>query len=84
MGAERLVCVGCGASYPASEHFCPACGLPLTHEAAPGGEPVSERHRLARKIKPQLAEGDLVRVAGDAAGQWRCCSWSPSSVRRWW
>jgi|SRR5437588_1592603 len=64
MGAERLVCVGCGASYPASEHFCPACGLPLTHEAAPGGEPVSERHRLARKIKPQLAEGDLVRVAG--------------------
>jgi hypothetical protein len=25
---------------------------------------VTERHRRARKIKPQLAEGDLVRVAG--------------------
>jgi hypothetical protein len=27
-------------------------------------EPVSERHERARKIKPQLAEGELVRVAG--------------------
>jgi hypothetical protein len=27
-------------------------------------EPVSERHERARKIKPQLAEGPLVRVAG--------------------
>jgi hypothetical protein len=25
---------------------------------------VSERHRIARKIKPQLSEGRLVRVAG--------------------
>lgn len=27
-------------------------------------EPTSERHERARKIKPQLAEGDLVRVVG--------------------
>ncbi len=27
-------------------------------------ERISERHRRARKIKPQLAEGPLVRVAG--------------------
>jgi hypothetical protein len=26
--------------------------------------PVSERHQRARKVKPQLAEGDLVKVAG--------------------
>jgi hypothetical protein len=26
--------------------------------------PVSERHERARKIKPQLAEGKLIRVAG--------------------
>jgi hypothetical protein len=26
--------------------------------------PVSERHERARKVKPQLAEGDLVKVAG--------------------
>jgi ribosomal protein L37E len=65
MGAEPLVCVRCGASYPASERFCAACGLPLTHDSqeSAAGE-VSERHRIARKIKPQLAEGTLVRVAG--------------------
>jgi hypothetical protein len=40
--------------------------LPLTHEAEGDAreEPVSARHRVARKIKPQLAEGALVRVAG--------------------
>ena len=27
-------------------------------------EPVSERHQRARKIKPQLAEGELVKVVG--------------------
>jgi hypothetical protein len=27
-------------------------------------EPVSERHARARKLKPQLSEGKLVRVAG--------------------
>jgi hypothetical protein len=27
-------------------------------------EPVSERHARARKLKPQLSEGELVRVAG--------------------
>jgi hypothetical protein len=27
-------------------------------------EPITERHERARKIKPQLAEGELVRVAG--------------------
>ena len=39
--------------------------LPLTIEHPPGGlGPVSDRHAWARKIKPQLAEGSLVRVAG--------------------
>ncbi len=50
------------------ERFCPSCRVPLvfaaesTEEA--GGEALSERHERARKIKPQLAEGDLVQVAG--------------------
>ena len=65
MAAEPLVCVACGTSHPASERFCPSCGLPLTHDPESAeADPISERHRVARKIKPQLAEGDLVRVAG--------------------
>jgi hypothetical protein len=65
MEAERLVCVGCGASYPPTDRFCRTCGLPLSHQSEPGeGEQVSERQRVARKVKPQLAEGMLVKVAG--------------------
>lgn len=62
---DELLCPGCGLRYDGAERFCPACTLPLIR-AQPGDVPpvVSERHRQARKIKPQLAEGDLVRVAG--------------------
>jgi hypothetical protein len=39
--------------------------MPLVYAGAPGaGEPITDRHERARKIKPQYAEGDLVRVAG--------------------
>jgi hypothetical protein len=65
MGTGPLVCVGCGAAYASTERFCEQCGLPLTHEPeGTAAEPVSERRRVARKIKPQLAEGSLVRVVG--------------------
>jgi hypothetical protein len=57
-----LVCPSCGLTQPASERFCAACGVPLV--ASEASEPVSERHERARKIKPQLAEGELVKVAG--------------------
>ena len=60
---EPLVCVRCGASYPASERFCPSCRLPLTFPSRDVPQS-SERHARARKVKPQLAEGELVRVAG--------------------
>jgi uncharacterized protein YbaR (Trm112 family) len=60
-----LVCPSCGTSYPAKERFCPDCKLPLTYSGQPPGEEsVSKRHATARKIKPQLGEGELVRVAG--------------------
>jgi hypothetical protein len=63
---DALVCPGCGRRHVASERFCNGCGMPLVQEgASPAAtEPVSERHERARKIKPQLAEGALVRVAG--------------------
>jgi hypothetical protein len=39
--------------------------MPLIHSPRLSVEqPLTERHQRARKIKPQLAEGELVRVAG--------------------
>jgi hypothetical protein len=55
-----LVCPACGTEYPSSERFCDDCELPLV--LTDSEEPVSERHAQARKIKPQLAEGELVKV----------------------
>ncbi|MGI8429767.1 MAG: hypothetical protein ACR2OB_10785 [Solirubrobacteraceae bacterium] len=61
---EPVVCPGCGDAYSAQERFCPSCRLPLVH-AEPAGEAqrLTERRKWARKVKPQLAEGELVRVA---------------------
>ncbi len=62
----QLICPGCARMYPSDERFCAACGIPLVHqEGAESGRPAaSERHERARKIKPQLSEGALIRVAG--------------------
>ena len=59
---DALVCVNCGSTYAPEERFCPSCHIPLALEG--DTEPVSERHARARKLKPQLGEGELVRVAG--------------------
>jgi hypothetical protein len=59
---DALVCPTCGGTYPTDERFCAVCGMPLVAgwvEAEP-----SEAARRARKIKPQYAEGELVRVVG--------------------
>jgi hypothetical protein len=65
--APSLVCPGCGQRSPTDLRFCPACGLPLVLDDPAGShEPngrVDERHERARKIKPQLTEGALVKVA---------------------
>jgi hypothetical protein len=63
-----LVCPGCEALGDRDERFCAQCGLPLVHDvdgspAAPESASVTERRRRARLIKPQLAEGPLVKVA---------------------
>jgi hypothetical protein len=59
------ICPECGKHKPAGERFCESCGLPLIpdlpHERATGAD--DDARRRARKIKPQLAEGRLVRVA---------------------
>lgn len=62
--AERLVCPSCGRSHQPQERFCADCGIPLTRAAEDDADvAVSGRRRRARKIKPQLSEGNLVRVA---------------------
>jgi hypothetical protein len=61
---QRLVCPSCSNEFPSSERFCPDCKVPLVIDPAAVPELYpSERHERARKIKPQLAEGALVRVA---------------------
>ena len=62
----ELHCPACGTGYPDHERFCPDCKLPLVQGEGSTGvlETVGERHERARKIKPQLTEGRLVRVAG--------------------
>jgi hypothetical protein len=64
--SEPLACPSCALTYPLEERFCASCGMPLVYAGAElaEGAPVTERHARARKIKPQLSEGELVRVAG--------------------
>jgi hypothetical protein len=62
---HELLCPGCGSSYAPPERFCPDCALPLVWAQAGDELPdISESRRRARQIKPQLAEGRLVRVTG--------------------
>jgi hypothetical protein len=59
---EPLVCPGCARTYPRDERFCEDCAMPLVY--VPGlKHQATERQRRARKIKPQYAEGELVKVA---------------------
>jgi putative signal transducing protein len=62
MTDQGLICPNCARAHPIGERFCETCGMPLVH--AGRGEPqTSARQRRARKIKPQYAEGELVKVA---------------------
>jgi hypothetical protein len=59
---DLLVCPTCGEVFGDEERFCPRCGVPLV-QADTTPVPKSARQQRARKIKPQYAEGELVRVA---------------------
>src|SRR3954464_12301841 len=60
-----VVCPSCATSHPAQERFCRECGMPLVDARLPrdGDVVVSPRQERARKIKPQLSEGPLTKVA---------------------
>jgi hypothetical protein len=59
------VCPSCGITHAPEERFCRDCGMPLIDARLPRDADfaVSPSHERARKIKPQLSEGPLVKVA---------------------
>jgi hypothetical protein len=62
--AEPLVCPSCATTHALDLRFCPDCGMPLTYGGVVREErPESPLHERMRKVKPQYAEGTLVRVA---------------------
>jgi hypothetical protein len=58
-----LVCPSCATGHDDGERFCGRCGVPLV-EAEPAALPESDQRQRARKIRPQYAEGPLVKVVG--------------------
>jgi Putative prokaryotic signal transducing protein len=62
MEGDLIVCPTCARAHPPSERFCEVCEMPLVHPTGAEHAP-SERQQTARKIKPQYAEGELVKVA---------------------
>ena len=59
-----LVCPRCSQRFAGDIRFCPDCRLPLVLEPdEESADYESERHRRLRKVKPQLSEGELVKVA---------------------
>ena len=60
---EPLACPTCARKYPLSERFCADCEMPLVYVGRGEEEPITAAHERARKIKPQYAGGDPVKVA---------------------
>jgi hypothetical protein len=60
---NALVCPQCASEHAGDERFCRRCGMPLV-PGGPAEEPRTERQRRARKIRPEYAQGPLVRVIG--------------------
>jgi hypothetical protein len=58
---DSLVCPSCARRHDAGERFCTNCGMPLVADGA--DEPISSVRERARKIDPQYAQGEPVKVA---------------------
>ena len=59
-----LTCTRCAISHEAGERFCRQCGMPLVYAGSREQEPITDAHEKARKVRPQYARGELVRVTG--------------------
>jgi hypothetical protein len=62
--SNGLTCPRCALAHPLSERFCRNCGMPLVYAGTREEEPITDAHERARKIRPQYARGELVRVTG--------------------
>src|SRR5215210_5419722 len=62
--AGYLTCPRCGLDHPNDERFCHNCGMPLVHPEMREREAATEAQERARKVRPQYARGELVRVTG--------------------
>jgi hypothetical protein len=61
--AERpLSCPRCAETFPLSERFCPTCNMPLVYSGGGAEAPITESHERARKVKPEYARGEPVKV----------------------
>jgi hypothetical protein len=63
-GDAPLTCPRCALPHPISERFCRNCGMPLVHAGTREEEPITRAHERARKVRPQYAHGELIRVTG--------------------
>ena len=61
---EPLTCPRCALAHPISERFCRNCGMPLVYSGTGEQQPITDAHERARKVRPQYARGDPVRVTG--------------------
>jgi hypothetical protein len=63
-GGAPLTCPRCALPHSIDERFCRNCGMPLVYAGTREEEPITEAHERARKVRPQFAHGDLIRVTG--------------------
>ena len=61
---EVLTCPRCALAHKLDERFCTNCGMPLVYAGTREEEPITDAHERARKVRPQLARGELMRVTG--------------------
>ena len=62
--AGPLSCPRCALAHPIDERFCRNCGMPLAYAGTGEEAPITDAHERARKVRPQYARGELVRVTG--------------------
>lgn len=60
--AEPLACPSCARTFTLDERFCPDCEMPLVYMGR-NEDPITGTHEKARKVRPEYAGGDLVKVA---------------------